>query len=539
MKTHFFNQKKLSLPLLVFIWIGALFVVLWGAVHTPLVNAQTDPQPFCTIGTERDYSDRYCSWNSSIAEWECKTSLVGCTGTHYGCTPPTGTCEVDVRFYCLVQNNGRDCYTESETRTSSCTNDCDDAPDPVDPPPPPPPPDDTEYQTIRVQKDGTGTGTVTSSPSGINCGSTCSQTSESRSRWDLTASPSSGSTFTRWSIGQYTYGGPPCITYGGKNNSCTQWTQIPTCGTVSQCRVDVPADSTSTVTATFTSTAPPPPSSPTLSCNAVSPTQINLSWTAVPPSSLGTATEYTVSRCTGICNPSTAVHTTTSRSWNNTGRTASTTYRYRVEARPGSSLAVQSNVVACTTPPPPPPPVLNVRLDGPSTGTIGQVLNFTAVRLPTSTTTGGISYSNPTCGADGTLVWPVSTNNRFSCQYPSVGNRLVSIRVAQGTATETASRSVNVREPSIDAVTVSVDPKWIRRGGSTTVRWTTDPADPGSSTQCRVNSSGSWLSYPGTNSRSYSNILQATTYEVTCRNAAPSSASGSATVYILPSYSEF
>ena len=46
---------------------------------------------------------------------------------------------------------------------------------------------------------GTGTGTVTSSPAGINCGSTCSASYNSGTTVTLTASPASGSTFAGWS----------------------------------------------------------------------------------------------------------------------------------------------------------------------------------------------------------------------------------------------------------------------------------------------------------------------------------------------------
>ena len=46
---------------------------------------------------------------------------------------------------------------------------------------------------------GTGTGTITSSPSGINCGSTCSSSFAAGTAVTLTATPASGSAFTGWS----------------------------------------------------------------------------------------------------------------------------------------------------------------------------------------------------------------------------------------------------------------------------------------------------------------------------------------------------
>jgi endo-1,4-beta-xylanase len=51
---------------------------------------------------------------------------------------------------------------------------------------------------LTVTKSGTGSGTVTSSPSGINCGSTCSASFSSGTQVTLTASPDSGSTFDGW-----------------------------------------------------------------------------------------------------------------------------------------------------------------------------------------------------------------------------------------------------------------------------------------------------------------------------------------------------
>lgn len=53
--------------------------------------------------------------------------------------------------------------------------------------------------TLTVTKAGTGNGTVTSSPSGIDCGSTCSASFSSGTVVTLTATASSGSGFAGWS----------------------------------------------------------------------------------------------------------------------------------------------------------------------------------------------------------------------------------------------------------------------------------------------------------------------------------------------------
>ena len=53
--------------------------------------------------------------------------------------------------------------------------------------------------TLTVTKAGTGTGKVTSSPTGINCGTTCSATFQLGASVTLKASAAAGSRFTGWS----------------------------------------------------------------------------------------------------------------------------------------------------------------------------------------------------------------------------------------------------------------------------------------------------------------------------------------------------
>jgi phospholipase C len=52
---------------------------------------------------------------------------------------------------------------------------------------------------LTITSGGTGTGTITSSPAGINCGSTCSASFASGTAVTLSAAPATGSTFTGWS----------------------------------------------------------------------------------------------------------------------------------------------------------------------------------------------------------------------------------------------------------------------------------------------------------------------------------------------------
>jgi uncharacterized protein (DUF2141 family) len=57
----------------------------------------------------------------------------------------------------------------------------------------------SQQYTLAVTKSGTGSGTVTSSPSGIDCGSDCSEPYNQGAAVTLSASPAPGSTFAGWS----------------------------------------------------------------------------------------------------------------------------------------------------------------------------------------------------------------------------------------------------------------------------------------------------------------------------------------------------
>ncbi len=57
----------------------------------------------------------------------------------------------------------------------------------------------SQQYTLTINKGGTGTGTVTSSPAGVNCGSDCSETHDAGTVVTLTASPNTNSIFAGWS----------------------------------------------------------------------------------------------------------------------------------------------------------------------------------------------------------------------------------------------------------------------------------------------------------------------------------------------------
>ena len=92
------------------------------------------------------------------------------------------------------------------------------------------------------------------------------------------------------------------------------------------------------------------PSVPTgLSATAVSPSQINLSWTA-STDNVG-VTGYRIYRCTGSgCTPSTQIATSASNSYQNTALVANTTYVYRVAAYDAAgNVSGQSASASATT----------------------------------------------------------------------------------------------------------------------------------------------------------------------------------------------
>jgi hypothetical protein len=91
---------------------------------------------------------------------------------------------------------------------------------------------------------------------------------------------------------------------------------------------------------------PTPPATPTsLTCEAVSSSQIDLSWDA----STG-ANGYYVYRCEGTgCTPTVRVHTASGTSWSDTGLNPSTSYCYRATAYNEAGESGYGSIVSCTT----------------------------------------------------------------------------------------------------------------------------------------------------------------------------------------------
>jgi hypothetical protein len=77
--------------------------------------------------------------------------------------------------------------------------------------------------TLTVEKAGAGSGTVTSSPSGISCDAGCAQEAydyDEDTEVSLTASPADGSTFGGWSGGGCS-GTGQCTVTMDSDISCT------------------------------------------------------------------------------------------------------------------------------------------------------------------------------------------------------------------------------------------------------------------------------------------------------------------------------
>ncbi|MBF0606539.1 MAG: M6 family metalloprotease domain-containing protein [Magnetococcales bacterium] len=97
---------------------------------------------------------------------------------------------------------------------------------------------DAIQYALTVTKNGTGSGTVTSSPFGISCGETCTANFDPNTLVTLTAVANSGSIFTGWSSNCYEYGMPSVcrVTMSEAKNVtatfdpliCTSYTITPT-----------------------------------------------------------------------------------------------------------------------------------------------------------------------------------------------------------------------------------------------------------------------------------------------------------------------
>jgi hypothetical protein len=206
----------------------------------------------------------------------------------------------------------------------------------------------TAEPTVTVAKAGSGTGTVTSNPAGINCGGVCS--APFFSDVTLTAAPASGSAFASWS-GQCT----------GTDLTCTF---TPRAGSI--------------VTATFNSTAP----SFTL---AASPSTLS-----VQQGSTGSAT-ITTSRINGFTSP-----VTVTASGVPTGVTATFNPTSITGTQSTLTVGVAPSVPAGNYP---------ITVTGTGSGVAPKTATFSLVVTPASGSSGTIALNFADCDPTQRPIW--------------------------------------------------------------------------------------------------------------------------------------
>jgi hypothetical protein len=81
--------------------------------------------------------------------------------------------------------------------------------------------------TLSVATTGSGSGSVSSNPSGVNCGAVCSVLFDEGTAVTLTAAPGSGSTFTGWSGGGCSGTDPCVVTMSADQNVSANFDQTP------------------------------------------------------------------------------------------------------------------------------------------------------------------------------------------------------------------------------------------------------------------------------------------------------------------------
>ena len=158
-------------------------------VVTADINFITYP---CNVEAEDELLEGHDDWSNLVYEFQSRPSFVG--GVHV--VPegdPDVTSDQTVQAAESVDFDG-DGYSNADDNCPAVANpgqadaDGDGVGDACEAP-----------SEVTVTKAGTGSGTVTSSPAGINCGPTCSASFPNGTSVTLTATPAAGSTFTGWS----------------------------------------------------------------------------------------------------------------------------------------------------------------------------------------------------------------------------------------------------------------------------------------------------------------------------------------------------
>ncbi len=103
---------------------------------------------------------------------------------------------------------------------------------------------------LTVNKNGTGSGTVTSSPTGINCGATCSASFTQGTTISLNAAPASGSVFAGWSGGGCSGTGTCTVTMNAAQSVTATFNTAQSFGTLNLQVSGLPSGNSATLTIT-------------------------------------------------------------------------------------------------------------------------------------------------------------------------------------------------------------------------------------------------------------------------------------------------
>ncbi len=172
----------------------------------------------------RDSGSGQCVASTSCTEiWKCSSGPTSrtCGGGTTDCVFSPG-CGDDVQTcssgFCTTISTCTDRIKTQGYAWTPTANQCNCADNPSAP--------ECAKNTLTVSKLGTGSGTVTSSPAGINCGADCTEPYIPSTVVTLTAAPAAGSTFTGWS-GACTGTGTCQVTMSAAKTATATFTLIP------------------------------------------------------------------------------------------------------------------------------------------------------------------------------------------------------------------------------------------------------------------------------------------------------------------------
>lgn len=373
---------------------------------------------------------------------------------------------------------------------------------------------------VTVTKSGTGGGTVTSSPSGINCGTACSANFPSGSTVRLTAVPSGNATFTGWS-GDCSGTGACSLVLNGDRTVNAEFTAAPESvlllvnktgnGTVTSnppgiacgdtCGANFASGSTVTLTASPTGGSTfggwGGACSGTGSCTVVMNGTQTVTATFTPPSQAtltvvkegagaGTVSSAPggITDCGGTCTANFSVGTTVTLTANATGGSTFAGWGGACSGSGSCVVTMSGNqTVTATFNPPPSTATLTVMKSGAGSGTVSSspagisncadtcTANFTAGSAVTLTAnaTGGSTFAGwgGACNGTGPCSVVMNGNQTVTATFnpPPSTNALQVNRTGSGNGTVTSAPAgincggtCNANFPSGSTVTLTATP---------------------------------------------------------------------------------